>query len=284
MKIDYLIQRYSNKTNVLEVVKITMSFINSLKKDKTTYNVQNKTLSELIKSRKIATHHSVSNTSKKHSESFDSLKEDIMSIMSRRNEYTATELYIFFLLLTNRSLDNIPINNTIYRTERSSVEKVNDNVLVIKNECVYRTNTKRALILDIMTEKIVNQAFNNRKKICAGKAQGIVTKLHNLRVERRDIKNQIYLVSKTNNYMLKTKVGIDVFNKLSSTYLEGVGVPKKCQKATKNQVYYDIIHLIERKPKWNLKDSYIVLMALLDNYSPFYFEDYSDLDVEKILK
>ena len=192
MKIDYLIQRYSNKTNVLEVVKITMSFINSLKKNKTTYNVQNKTLSELIKSRKIATHHSVSNTSKKHSESFDSLKEDIMSIMSRKNEYTATELYIFFLLLTNRSLDNIPINNTIYRTERSSVEKVNDNVLVIKNECVYKTNTKRALILDIMTEKIVNQAFNSRKKICAGKAQGIVTKLHNLRVERRDIKNQIY--------------------------------------------------------------------------------------------
>lgn len=34
MKIDYLIQRYSNKTNVLEVVKITISFINSLKKIK----------------------------------------------------------------------------------------------------------------------------------------------------------------------------------------------------------------------------------------------------------
>ena len=32
MKIDYLIKRYSNKTNVLEVVKITMSFIKSIKK------------------------------------------------------------------------------------------------------------------------------------------------------------------------------------------------------------------------------------------------------------
>lgn len=284
MKIRNLIQNYSNKTNASDVIKITMSFINSLKDANTSYKIRNKTVSELIKSRKIATHRLIDNTSKKHSDDLESLKEDMISIMCRKNEYTATELYIFFLLLTNRSLDNIPVNNTIYHKEHSSVEKVNNNVLVIKNECVYKTNTKKSLILDIMTEKIINQSFNNRKKICAGKAQAIVTKLHDLRVERRDIKNQIYLVSKNSDYMLKTQAGVDVFNKLSSTYLKGIGAPKKCQNSNKNQIYYDIMHLIEKKPKWNLKDSYIILMALLDNYSPFYFKDYSDLEVEKILK
>lgn len=282
-----LIGRYGKKTNVVDVLKITNDFIQGIKMDNKSYNVVNDTIQNLLNKKLLVGNKKIGYNSKiKTTSDKNGMLNDLWNIIKRKSEFTGTELYIIYLLVNDKPLENIPIINIIYKRNISPIEKYTDNVLFIKNEIEYKKSNSVSIQLDIATEQIVQYCINHRSSICAGKAQAIISKIHDIRIDRRLAKKQAYINSKSSHYLIKSKIGAEIFDKLSSTYLNKVGKIKKYKNESNKplNIYSDILHLIEQKEKWNFKDAYMILNYLMDNYSPIYVKPQTLFEIDKILK
>lgn len=282
-----LIAKYGKKTNVVDVLKITNDFIQGVRTDNKSYNVTTDIIQDLLNKKLLVGNCKIGYNNKiKTENNRNEVLNDLLNIIKRKYEFTGTELYVIYLLVNNKPLENIPIVNTIYKRNVSPIEKYTDNVLFIRNEFEYKKSNSVSIQLDIATEQIIQYCINHRSSICAGKAQAIVSKIHDIRIDRRLAKKQAYINSKSSQYLIKSKIGAEIFDKLSSTYLNKVGKIKSYKNESNKplNIYSDILHLIETKEKWNFKDAYMILNYLMDNYSPIYVKPQILFEIDKILK
>ena len=212
-------------------------------------------------------------------ETDDNIRKDIMAISLYKHTYTISESKNMLKLFVNPSSDNI---------ERASWNTRKIQIVQTEIERI-KAEARKHLIqhiydCDIATIDVINLCIQNKKHICIGKAHKIIDEIQKIRKQRREHKLNLDGKPSKELYLVKHKKACEVLEQISGNNTRFITPTVFIDNMQKSkQFYYDMLHLVEFKTNFNMKDAYILLKNLLNAYATITSERTPIINLKNVL-
>lgn len=212
-------------------------------------------------------------------ETDDNIRKDIMAISLYKHTYTVSESKNMLKLFVNPSSDNI--ERTSWDTRK--IQIVQTEIERIKAEA-RKHLIQHIYDCDIATIDVINLCIQNKKHICIGKAHKIIDEIQKIRKQRREHKLNLDGKPSKALYLVKHKKACEVLEQISGNNTRFVTPTVFIDNMQKSkQFYYDMLHLVEFKTNFNMKDAYILLKNLLNAYATITSERTPIINLKNVL-